>query len=115
MDRSRATRHASSSATPTLTVYLRRANRLSNPDLKRVTMVEGDVLDRPTLEAAMGGQGVVYASLAGAMKQQAETIVAATHATGLERLIFISSMGSMARSRARSTAASWIRTATRRP
>jgi len=35
----------------------------------------------------------VYANLTGGMKQQAEHIVAAMHAAGLERLIFISSMG----------------------
>ena len=76
-----------------LTLYLRRASRLSNPDPDRVTIVEGDVLDLPTLEAAMKGQDVVYANLSGAMKQQAESIVEAMHATGLKRLIFISSMG----------------------
>jgi uncharacterized protein YbjT (DUF2867 family) len=76
-----------------LTLYLRRASRLKNPDPTRVTIVEGDVLHRPTLEEAMRGQGAVYANLAGAMKKQAEAIVAAMHATGLKRLIFISSMG----------------------
>ena len=76
-----------------LTLYLRRASRLPNPDPKRVTIVEGDVLDRTRLEAAMEGQDVVYANLAGPMKQQAESIVAAMHATGARRLIFISSMG----------------------
>jgi uncharacterized protein YbjT (DUF2867 family) len=76
-----------------LTLYLRRASRLDNPDPTRVTIVEGDVLDTPTLEAAMRGQDVVYANLAGAMNQQAERIVEAMHATGLKRLIFISSMG----------------------
>jgi uncharacterized protein YbjT (DUF2867 family) len=58
-----------------------------------VRIVKGDVLDLPTLEAAMKGQDVVYASLSGAMKQQAESIVEAMHATGLKRLIFVSSMG----------------------
>jgi uncharacterized protein YbjT (DUF2867 family) len=77
----------------TLTLFLRRARRLSNPDSKRVTIVEGDVLDRATLEPEMKGQDVVYANLAGAMKQQAEHIVAAMHATGVARLLFISSMG----------------------
>ena len=76
-----------------LTLYLRHTSRLPNPDPKRVAIVEGDVLDRPTLEAAMKGQDVVYANLAGALKRQAETIVAAMHATGKKRLIFISSMG----------------------
>jgi len=76
-----------------LTLYLRRADRLKNPDPARVRIVEGDVLDRPTLEAAMKGQDLVYANLAGDMNRQAERIVEAMHATGLRRLIFISSMG----------------------
>jgi uncharacterized protein YbjT (DUF2867 family) len=77
-----------------LTLYLRRANRLNNPDPSRVKIVEGDVLDAKTLKAAMQqGQDVVYANLAGAMEQQAKAIISAMHATGLKRLIFISSMG----------------------
>jgi uncharacterized protein YbjT (DUF2867 family) len=76
-----------------LTLYLRRASRLKNPDPERVAVVEGDVLDRNTLLAAMQGQDVVYANLAGAMAQQARAIVDAMHATGLKRLIFVSSMG----------------------
>lgn len=76
-----------------LTLYLRRASRLSNPEPKRVTIVEGDVLDLKALTAAMKGQDVVYANLAGAMKQQAERIIEAMHITGRKRLLFISSMG----------------------
>ena len=76
-----------------LTLYLRRVSRLKNPDPERVTVVEGDVLDRNTLLAAMRGQDVVYANLAGAMAQQARAIVDAMHAMGLRRLIFVSSMG----------------------
>ncbi len=48
-----------------LTLYLRRANRLKNPDPSRVTIVEGDVLDEETLKVTMQGQDVVYANLAG--------------------------------------------------
>ena len=76
-----------------LTLYLRRVSRLRNPDPERVAILEGDVLDRARLETAMSGQDVVYANLAGDMKRQAECIVAAMHATGVRRLIFISSMG----------------------
>lgn len=76
-----------------LTLYLRQANRLENPDPTRVTVVEGDVLDSTTLVAAMQGQNVVYANLAGAMAQQARNIVGAMHTAHLKRLIFISSMG----------------------
>jgi uncharacterized protein YbjT (DUF2867 family) len=76
-----------------LTLYLRRATRLQNPDPERVRIVEGDVLDSKTLQGAMRGQDVVYANLVGPMKQQAGAIADAMHATGLRRLIFISSMG----------------------
>ena len=76
-----------------LTLYLRRANRLKTPDPSRVAIVEGDVLNVETLKKVMQGQDVVYANLAGAMEQQARGIVNAMHATGVKRLIFISSMG----------------------
>jgi uncharacterized protein YbjT (DUF2867 family) len=76
-----------------LTLYLRRSQRLSNPNPDRVTIVEGDVLDADTLRAAMTGQDVVYANLSGDMARQARVIIAAMKAIGLSRLIFISSMG----------------------
>jgi len=76
-----------------LTLYLRRAQRIANPDPARVSIVEGDVLDHPTLEAAMRDQDVVYANLAGAMAEQARVIINAMRASGLRRLIFVSSMG----------------------
>ena len=76
-----------------LTLYLRRASRLNNPDPSRVAVIEGDVLDRARLEDAMQGQDVVYANIAGDMAAQAENIIAAMKTQGLKRLIFISSMG----------------------
>ncbi len=76
-----------------LTPYLRRASRLRNPDPARVTIVEGDVLDTAHLEVAMRGQDVVYANLAGDMKRQAESILAAMRGAGVKRLVFTSSMG----------------------
>jgi uncharacterized protein YbjT (DUF2867 family) len=76
-----------------LTLYLRRANRLKNPDPSRVRVVEGDVLDSDTLRSAMQGQDVVYANLAGDMRSQARAIIDAMREVGLKRLIFISSMG----------------------
>ncbi len=76
-----------------LTLYLRRASRLTDPDPKRLTVVEGDVLDAATLQTAMRGQDVVYANLAGDMARQAGVIVDAMRAAGVKRLIFISSVG----------------------
>ena len=77
----------------TLTLYLRRASRLPNPDPRRVTVVEGDVLDAAALRAGMQHQDVVYANLAGDMARQTRRIIDTMHATGLKRLIFVSSMG----------------------
>ena len=77
-----------------LTLYLRNARRIkSSGHADRVRVVEGDVLDTEALEAAMVGQDVVYANLAGQLEQQARCIVRAMEQTGLKRLIFISSMG----------------------
>lgn len=76
-----------------LSLYLRHAKRLRNPDAERVNIIEGDVLDAVALRAAMVGQNVVYANLAGPMARQARVIIDAMHATGVRRLIFISSMG----------------------
>jgi uncharacterized protein YbjT (DUF2867 family) len=77
-----------------LTLYLRNAKRLKlSGHADRVRVMEGDVLDAKTLEAAMAGQDVVYANLAGQLEQQARSIVTAMKKAGLKRLIFISSMG----------------------
>jgi uncharacterized protein YbjT (DUF2867 family) len=76
-----------------LTLYLRRAKRLTNPATARVRVIEGDVQDRNALETAMRGQDVVYANLAGEMAAQARNIITAMKSVGLKRLIFISSMG----------------------
>jgi uncharacterized protein YbjT (DUF2867 family) len=77
-----------------LTLYLRKAKRLSSlAGNDRVPLVEGDVLDAAVLDAAMAGQDVAYASLSGDMDKQARAIVAATDRAGVRRLIFISSMG----------------------
>src|SRR5277367_491815 len=77
-----------------LTLYLRDARRLKlSCHADRVRVVEGDVLDTKTLAAAMVGQDVVYANLAGDLEQQARCIVETMMTTGPKRLIFISSMG----------------------
>jgi uncharacterized protein YbjT (DUF2867 family) len=77
----------------TLTLYLRRSGRLKNPAQRRARIVERDVLDDATSRRAMRDQEIVYANLAGDMAAQARGIIDAMHATGLKRLIFISSMG----------------------
>jgi uncharacterized protein YbjT (DUF2867 family) len=76
-----------------LTLYLRNSRKLRNIDSNRVRVIEGDVLDIEKLKEAMIGQDVVYANLAGDLEQMAKNIVEAMDATGVKRLIFISSMG----------------------
>lgn len=75
-----------------LTLYLRNAERLRIRS-DRVRVVDGDVLDLPKLKAAMAGQDVVYANLAGDLHRQARVIVEAMHDSGVKRLLFVSSMG----------------------
>ncbi|MBT2656017.1 NAD(P)H-binding protein [Bacillus sp. ISL-18] len=76
-----------------LALYLRNSRRLRNIDTNYVRVIEGDVLDLEKLKEAMIGQDVVYANLAGNLEQMAKTIVDAMDATGVKRLIWVSSMG----------------------
>jgi uncharacterized protein YbjT (DUF2867 family) len=76
-----------------LTLYLRNARRLKNPDPARVRIVEGDVLDTAALAAAMAERDVVYANLAGDLVPMARAVVRAMTETGVRRLVWISSMG----------------------
>lgn len=76
-----------------LTLYLRNSSRLGNLDSNRVTVIEGDVLDKEKLKNAMIGHDVVYANLAGSLEQMAKTVVETMNETKIKRLIWISSMG----------------------
>lgn len=77
-----------------LTLYLRRAARLKGrwPE-ERASLIEGDAKDIAALIKAMHGQDLIYANLSGDMAAQARAILQAMQATGLRRLIFVSSMG----------------------
>ncbi|XUA21244.1 NAD(P)H-binding protein [Citrobacter sp. OP27] len=88
-----AARYLLDNSDVSLTLYLRQADRLKNPAPSRVMIIEGDVLNTRRLQDAMSGQDIVYANLAGNLKQQALNIVKAMKTTGVKRLIFISSMG----------------------
>lgn len=76
-----------------LTLYLRNSHRLKNIDSNRVRVIEGDVLDIEKLKEVMIGQDVVYVNLAGQLERMAKNVVEAMDATGIKRLIWISSMG----------------------
>ena len=77
-----------------LTLYLRHSQRVADLQSERVTIIDGDTTDEAKLTQAMAGQDIVYANLAGQnIQQQAATVLKAMHASGLKRLIWISTLG----------------------
>jgi len=75
-----------------LTLFLRNKNRLRTKP-SNVAVVEGDVMDYPTLKEAIKGQDIVYINLAGNLEAMAKNIVEAMQETGVKRIIAISSIG----------------------
>jgi uncharacterized protein YbjT (DUF2867 family) len=75
-----------------LTLFLRDASKLTDTPAS-AQVVQGDVLDREQLDAAVRGQDVVYANLAGDLDAQAARIVESMTAEGVQRLVFITSLG----------------------
>ncbi|WP_125583635.1 NAD(P)H-binding protein [Levilactobacillus cerevisiae] len=77
-----------------LTLFLRNSQRLADQASDRVKVVEGDAAKEADLQAAMTGVDVVYANLAGGnIEAEAKAVVAAMDASGLKRLIWISTLG----------------------
>lgn len=77
-----------------LTLFLRNAQRLADQASDQVTVVEGDAGQMADLKQAMAGIDIVYANLAGSnIEDEARNVVAAMDATGVKRLIWISTLG----------------------
>lgn len=77
-----------------LTLFLRRSSRLKPEDLSREKVVDGDAADRNALTEAMNGTDIVYANLAGQnIEDQAKAVVASMKKAGVNRLIWISTLG----------------------
>ena len=77
-----------------LTLYLRHARKLKGKTPPNAKIIEGDVLDRRTLDPAVRGQDVIYANLTGDdIDRQASSIIASMQDVGVKRLIFIASLG----------------------
>ena len=75
-----------------MTLFVRDAKKLS--DLPRnARVIEGDAMDADALAAAVQGQDLVYANLAGDVDEQADRYVAAMEAAGVKRLVAINSLG----------------------
>jgi uncharacterized protein YbjT (DUF2867 family) len=76
-----------------LTLYLRHSRKLNHQTPPIAKIVEGDVLNRKTLDPVMAGQEVVYANLTGEdLEQQTRSIIGSMKGAGVTRLIFIASL-----------------------
>lgn len=77
-----------------LTLFLRHPKRLKASAPKSAKIIEGDVLHQEQLQRAIAGQDIVYANLSGDdIDTQAKHIIAAMTAAGVERLLFVASLG----------------------
>jgi len=75
------------------TLFLRDAASLAGLNTTGMRIVEADVTDKTQLLAAMRGQDIVYANLAGDVGVLARNIVEAMGEAGVKRLIFITTLG----------------------
>lgn len=75
-----------------LTLMARNTNRLGQLS-NREQAVAGSVTDAATLRTALRGQDVVFAALSGNLSNMARKLVAAMDTVGVQRLVFITSMG----------------------
>lgn len=76
-----------------LTLFLRNKHRLQNRNVSNATIVEGDVMDYPTLLTAIKGQDIVYVNLSGNLEKMIMNIIRAMQETGVKKIIAISSIG----------------------
>lgn len=73
---------------------LRDPTKLAGLETGAAKLVIGSVLDKKLLRQAMAGQDIVYANLTGDdLGKQAEHILTAMRAEGVQRLIFVASLG----------------------
>lgn len=75
-----------------LTMFVRNKAKL-DPELQDKNVIVGDATNSTDLEAAIKGQDIVYASLAGNVVDQAKKLVAAMDKLWVKRLIWTSSLG----------------------
>lgn len=76
-----------------LTLFSRRPERLKPVDSTREIAVSSDVMNASDLDKVISGQDVVFASLTGNLGKMAKAIVESMKRVGVNRLIFITSMG----------------------
>lgn len=75
-----------------LTLMARNTDRLGRLS-DREQAIAGSVTDGTALQAALRGQDVVFAALSGNLSGMAKSLIAAMDTAGVQRLLFIASMG----------------------
>jgi uncharacterized protein YbjT (DUF2867 family) len=79
--------------TDQITLMARHIQRLGTIDATREKVVAGSVLDATVLQTALQGQDVVFAALSGNLPKMATALIQGMTAAGVQRLLFITSMG----------------------
>ncbi|KRN02302.1 hypothetical protein FD13_GL001981 [Levilactobacillus senmaizukei DSM 21775 = NBRC 103853] len=79
--------------TDNLTLMVRNTKRLGQLDGDRERALAGSVTDEAALSSALKDQDVVFAALSGNLAGMAQTLVKAMGTAGVDRLLFITSMG----------------------
>lgn len=74
-------------------LFLRNSARLKVEDANKETVIEGSATSLFDLQQAMTDVDIVYANLAGEIVEEAQNVVAAMKAKGVQRLIWISTLG----------------------
>lgn len=76
------------------TLLLRDPKKLTGQEPANAKVVIGNVLDKKLLRQAMSGQDIVYANLTGEdLDKQAQAVIAAMQAEGVQRLVFVLALG----------------------
>jgi uncharacterized protein YbjT (DUF2867 family) len=76
------------------TLLMRDPRKLSGQEPANAKVVIGSVLDKKLLRQAVAGQDTVYANLTGDdLDKQAKAVIAAMEAEGVNRLVFVLSLG----------------------
>ncbi|MGD9925141.1 MAG: SDR family oxidoreductase [Pseudorhodoplanes sp.] len=77
-----------------LTLLVRNPRKLAGKEPGNAKVVVGNVLDKNLLKQTMAGQDIVYANLTGKnLDEQAQAVISAMQIAGVNRLIFVLSLG----------------------
>lgn len=78
----------------TMTLLVRDPKKLTSNEPGNAKVVIGNVLDKKLLKQVIGGQDIVYANLTGKdLDKQAKAVIAAMQSAGVNRLMFVVSLG----------------------